>query len=94
MIADPELLKSMDAKYVACLKETKILKHATVNDAGLVIPAYSILWTTMEIKGAPPDVMVSWGFFSGNSILYENISLRDVVLIENFYGSIQESTIE
>ena len=70
-----ELFKELDAKYVGCLKERIVGRN-------IILPQYMIVWTEMNLEGAPKDTIIGWKFLNGKSICSENISQEFVTIIE------------
>ena len=81
MLSTPGFLKSIGAKYVACLKKTRVVKNVNTNIIRM-IPQYSIVWTDMEIEDAPKEAMIKWYFLDGNSIHYDVMPLDAVIVVE------------
>ena len=70
-----ELLKRLGARQVGCLKEM-VIRH------NIMLPQYTIVWTEMNLEGAPKDTIIGWKYFNGKNILSTNISQELVTIIE------------
>lgn len=70
-----DILKNLGAKHIGCLKE-RVIGH------NVVIPQYTIVWTEMNLEGAPKDTIIGWKFLNGNAVLSANISQEFVTIIE------------
>jgi len=84
VLISTEILKSLNAKYVACLKKSKIiLDNSIIRRVIQIIPQYTIIWTEMDILGAPMSAQIQWAFLDGNTIHQFIASLDEVSLIED-----------
>ena len=82
MDLNTNFLRCLNAKYVGCTKRQMVSDIATAGVSCVVVPQYSIVWTDMEINGAPEDTMVKWYFLNGNTVHYDVMPLSLVVIIE------------
>lgn len=82
MDLNTEFLRSIKAKYVACTKERLISNIPSDRAKYKIIPQYSIVWTDMEIDGAPDNAVIKWYYLDGNTVHFECFALNLVVIVE------------
>jgi hypothetical protein len=81
-----DILENLGARYVFCLMNEVYVhdKSPVPNQILHIVPKYTVGWTDMEIKDAPPTAVIPFCFLNGSEVVRSNIQLIDLKLLEKF----------